>query len=74
MITNYEKIKEMVNDENKLIEWLDMNNLPDKDLGICDTDKCPYLDICHDDSDENNHRCKLSNEEELKIWLHMEAK
>lgn len=70
-MTNLDYLKELVNDEEKLIEEMVDRGLPTFVCqGVCDTNHCPYLDSCN----EHDGDCLLGDYEHAKIWLHMEAK
>lgn len=70
MFTNLDNIKAIAKQEEAIVKSiLELGLTSEICKGICDTDKCPYFDNCHEGSN-----CQLSDEEQIRIWLHMEAK
>lgn len=73
MFTNYDYLKDVVNDRNRLVNYLAEHGSFGLEAmtGICDTSNCPYLDNCNAG---RNAKCQLDDKELIDIWLTMEHK
>lgn len=69
-MTNKEKFIKALQEENDEVirEMADL--ISDREMGICDK-HCPFTDKCT--CDGLMPHCVLSDEEEMKIWLSLEA-